>query len=102
MVEVTDWYKTTTVFLAGVVMSLVGSLLLVPRNVLTKDDLDRLMPQYIAEYSPYTGDAKNIATQLQELHDQNIATQERLRQIQIDVANISAKVHVTADPGGRQ
>lgn len=67
-----DWWKTVAVFLAGVVLSGAISWFSVPKNMLTKDDLEKAMPAMMSQYNPYTTDSKNISTQLQALHDEQV------------------------------
>lgn len=100
-----DYWQTTAVFLAGVCLSAITAWFTAPRNVLSKDDLDRLMPAMVAQYSPYTQDQKNIAMQLQALKevqlrqgDEQIRQGAAMQQVAVDVGRISEKVGVTAHP----
>lgn len=91
-------YKTVAVFLAGVVLSGATSWFLYPRNAITKDDLERMMPALVMQNNPYSGDAKNISTQLQALHDEQVRQGAQINQIAVDVGRLSEKVGVTAHP----
>lgn len=93
-----DLYKTIAVFLAGVVLSGATSWFLYPRNAITKDDLERMMPALVMQNNPYSGDAKNISTQLQALHDEQVRQGAQINQIAVDVGRLSEKVGVTAHP----
>jgi hypothetical protein len=81
----------------------------VGRNQVTRDDLRNDMPAMIAQYSPYTVDAKAIAVQLQSLKDamnENTSAhtaqyqhiEDQISQMQADLARVAAKSGVTAHP----
>lgn len=97
-----DIYKMMTAALLGALLAGAGFWLSFPRNVVTKDDFDKLMPGMIAQYSPYSQDAKNISAQLQALHDeqlrQNASVDQRLAQMAVDIGRVSEKVGVSAHP----
>lgn len=88
-------YKTATVVLASVIVTLIGAYFMAARNAVTKDEL----PGLIQQYSPYTTDAKDIKAKLDELRDAQVKTTEQLHQVQIDTARIGEKLGVTASPG---
>lgn len=93
-----DYWKTAATFLGGVVLAGASSWFLYPRNAVTKEDLERSIPSLISQYSPYTQDQRNIATQLQVLHDEQVRQGAALSQMAVDVGRISEKVGVTAHP----
>jgi hypothetical protein len=97
-----DWYKTAATLLLGIVLSSGAHWIFGPKNVLTQEDLVKLMPAMIAQYSPYTGDAKNLSTQLQALHDEQVRQGAQIGQMSVDVGRISEKIGVTAHPAGEQ
>ena len=90
-----DIYKTLTVALGSIIVTLVGAYFVAAHNAVTKEEL----PGLIQQYSPYTSDAKDIKAKLDELRDAQIKTAEQLRQVQIDTARIGEKLGVTASPG---
>lgn len=61
-------------------------------NVVTRDD----MPALIAQYSPYTTDAEAIKVQLTEQAQEIGEMQEQIRQLDLGVAQISAKLGISA------
>lgn len=95
-------YQKIALFLAGVVLSGISAWFIGPKNAVTKEDLERMMPSMIAQYSPYTGDAKNIGTQLQALHDEQVRQGAQINQMAVDVGRISEKVGVTAHPAAER
>jgi hypothetical protein len=70
----------------------------IPDNIVTEEALEAKMPGLITEYSPYTADQKNIATQLAILSTQLTEMKAELNQQGHDISNIAEKVHVTASP----
>jgi hypothetical protein len=89
-----DIYKTLTITLASIVVTLIGAYFLAARNVVTKEEL----PGLIQQYSPYTVDSKDIKTKLDELRFEQIRTTEQVRQLQIDTARIGEKLGVPGTP----
>lgn len=77
-----------------------GSWLAIGRSIVTKEDIERTMPGLIIQYSPYTKDARDISTQLQALHDEQVRQGQQIQQIAVDVGRISEKAGVTAHPSG--
>lgn len=89
----------------GVLCSVGGMLVTaftVGRSAVTRDDLQRDMPQLIAQYSPYTADAKDIADQLRQLKDEVESEraddaqhyqhiEDQISQLQIDATRLAAK-----------
>jgi hypothetical protein len=90
-----DVYKTLSIALGSIIVTLIGAYLMAARNAVTKDEL----PGLIQQYSPYTADSKDIKAKLDELRDAQIKTTEQLHQVQIDTARIGEKLGVTASPG---
>lgn len=95
-------YKNAALFLAGVVLSGATSWFLYPRNAITKDELDRIIPAMVSANNPYMGDAKNITTQLVALHDEQVRQGAQIQQMAVDVGRISEKIGVTAHPSADQ
>jgi hypothetical protein len=90
-----DIYKTTTIILGSIVVTIVGAYFMAARDAVKKEDL----PGLIQQYSPYTADSKNIQSRLDVLQIEQAKTTEQLRQLQIDTARIGEKLGVTASPG---
>ena len=90
-----DIYKTLSIALGSIVVTLIGAYFIAVHNAVTKDEL----PGLIQQYSPYTTDAKDIKAKLDELRDAQVKSTEQLRQVQIDTARIGEKLGVTASPG---
>ena len=88
-------YKTLTIALSSIVVTLIGAYFIATHNAVTKEEL----PGLIQQYSPYTTDAKDIKAKLDELRDEQVKTTEQLHQVQIDTARIGDKLGVTASPG---
>lgn len=97
-IDRSDIYKWLSGLLAGALLSGAGFWLSFPRNVVTKDDLDKAMPGLISQYSQYTQDARNISTQLQALHDEQVRQGQRIEQMAVDVGRVSEKIGVSAHP----
>lgn len=97
-----DIYKMLMPMLVGALLSGAAFWLSFPRNVITKDDLEKTMPGLIAQYSQYSQDAKNISTQLQALHDEQLRQGASMSQMAVDVGRISEKVGVSAHPTAEQ
>lgn len=91
----TDIYKTITLCLSSALLTLMAAYYTAARNAVTHEE----MPGLILQYSPYTGDQKDIRTKLDELYQQNGQLHSEVQQLQIDIARISEKVGVTAHPG---
>jgi hypothetical protein len=70
----------------------------IPDNIITEERLQAVIPGMISQYSPYTADQKNIATQLVEINTQIAEMKTQLVQQGMDITNIAAKVRVTASP----
>lgn len=93
-----DIYKTATVTLAGIVITLIGSWMTIGRNTLTKDEFEKLVPGLVQVNNPYTLDQRNIGSQLTALHDEQVRQSAALQQIAIDVGRLSEKAGVAAHP----
>ena len=82
----------------GVAGCLGGMLLMafsVGHNVVTRDD----MPALIAQYSPYTTDAEAIKVQLAQQAQEIGGMQTQVQQLELGVAQISAKLGISARSG---
>lgn len=90
-----DIYKTISMCLGSALVTLTAAYYAAAHNAVTHDEF----PGLILQYSPYTGDQKNIQTQLNSLYEQNGRLQTQVGQLQNDVARISEKVGVPARPG---
>lgn len=110
MILTSNFYQKALYCLAGLFVGAIGMAYTVGRNVITKDDLKNQMPALIAEYSPYTQDAKAIAVELGTLKEsvelntsmhteQYQHIEDQITQIQTDLARVAAKSGVTAHPG---
>jgi hypothetical protein len=91
-------FKTATACLASALLTGVISYFTMGRNNVTKEDLEKQLPSLIMQNNPYVQDARNISTQLQALHEEQVRQGSRMDQIATDVARISEKVGVSAHP----
>ena len=91
-----DIYKTFTIFLSGVLVSIVGAYFASAHDVVTKADLPGLMRQY----NPYENDSKDIKAKLEELAEHQAEQGAQLMQLQVDTGRISERVGVPAHPSG--
>jgi hypothetical protein len=89
-----DIYKTATIFLAGALLSMITAYVAISRNAVTKDEL----PALIQQNNPYTQDAKDIKTRLDDLKERIILLDAYQKQIGQDVADIASSTGVTARP----
>jgi uncharacterized membrane protein len=87
-------YKIIAVCLMGVVVSVVGAYFAASHNVVTKEEL----PALIQQNNPYTQDAKDIKSKLDDLKERIIKLDDYQKQIGQDVADIAAKSGVSAHP----
>ena len=93
-VEGNGIYKTVSLCLASAFISLTGAYFVASHNVVTKEEL----PALIQQNNPYTQDAKDIKSKLDDLKERIILLDAYQKQIGQDVANIAAKSGVTAHP----
>ena len=105
-----EFYKRLSFTVIGAAVGISLTAFSMGRSAVTRDDLRTDMPAMIAQYSPYTADAKAIAVQLQQLKDQNTTAsvnntqqyqhiEDQISQMQEDIARIAAKSGITAHPG---
>lgn len=85
------------------IIGFVGHTLLVPvqkipDGVLTQDTLMKMMPGLISEFSPYTGDQKEIATRMISVDERLTKIEAHQEQQARDIATIANKAHVYANP----
>lgn len=98
MTEQIGAYKSATLILASALVTLIGAYFVNQKNVVTREEL----PGLIEHYNPYTQDQKDLKNQVQGLRDEVVELRGQVRQLQTDVGNISAKLGVVAQPGGRR
>lgn len=91
-------YKMATLILASALITLLGAYFASQKNVVTREEL----PGLIEHYNPYTQDQKDLKNQVANLQNEVVELRGQVRQLQTDVGNISAKLGVTASPGGRR
>jgi hypothetical protein len=87
-------YKMVAGCLGSALIGVVGAYFVATHNVVTKDEL----PALIIQNNPYTQDAKDIKSKLDDLKERVIQLDDYQKQIGKDVANIAAKAGVTASP----
>lgn len=87
-------YKMVAACLVTALFTLVGAYFIATHNVVTKDDL----PALIQKNNPYTEDAKDIKSKLDDLKERVIKLDDYQKQIGQDVSDIAQKARVTAHP----
>ncbi len=87
-------YKTIALCLASALVSMLGAYYMATKNAVTKDEL----PAIIQQNNPYTKDAADIKSKLDDLRERVIRLDDYQKQIGQDVAGIAAKSGVTAHP----
>lgn len=91
-------WRSISLFLAGVVLSGFVSYMTMGRNNISKDELDKMIPALVQQNNPYMGDQRNISTQLQALHDEQVRQGAQQQQMAVDIGRISEKMGVAAHP----
>lgn len=91
-------YQSVALFLAGVVISGFVSYMAMGRNNVTKDELDKVIPALMKQNDAYLPDKRDISTQLQALHDEQVRQGAQQQQMAVDIGRISEKMGVTAHP----
>lgn len=94
-----DVWKSLALFLGGVILSGCVSWFLGPKNAITQQELNSMMPGYISQYSPYTQDSQALKQQLTTVREVQVQQGAAIQQMQIDLARVSDKLGVTAHPG---
>ena len=87
-------WKTAALVLSSSLVSMMGAYFLATKNAVSKDEL----PAIIQQNNPYTKDAADIKSKLDDLKERVIKLDDYQKQIGQDVANIAAKSGVTAHP----
>jgi uncharacterized protein (UPF0335 family) len=87
-------YKMVAAVAISVAVSLAAAYFVATHNVVTKDDL----PALIQKNNPYTEDAKDIKSKLDDLKERVIKLDDYQKQIGQDVSDIAQKARVPAHP----
>lgn len=93
-----DVWKSLALFLGGVILSGCVSWFLGPKNAVTQQELNSMMPGLISQYSPYTQDQKVLSEQLLTFREVQVKQGAAIEQMQIDLARVSDKLGVPAHP----